>query len=86
MVLRLVGNPATASNRVPYEARGWCFFESTVASVGALGLETFDNGKDCMKTAVTPVPLQGGRFFIATAGPVSGLSRGFQGPPRGPSA
>ena len=31
-VLRLIANPPDAGNKVPYDRRGWCFFESIIES------------------------------------------------------
>lgn len=62
VVVRFVDIPENAMNDDAYDSRGWCFFESTVASIGAYRLETLDDGENCRNTAKTPVPLLPQRF------------------------
>merc|ERR1712232_1131711 len=56
-VYRLSYVPTDAANPVAYIDRGWCFFESTVASVGCSFLTVIEGAKDCQTTVPTPVPL-----------------------------
>merc|ERR1712216_1093574 len=59
-VVRLVHTPAFAENSVLYDRRGWCFFESAVATIGCYQVCTLDDGHDCNNA--TPVPLLPERF------------------------
>lgn len=55
-VVRLVYNPPTEDDPVPYAMRGWRFFESTAASIGCVRLKAIKDGVDCEWTLLTPVP------------------------------
>merc|ERR1712137_869619 len=54
-VVRFVHVAENALNDTPYEKRGWCFFESMVATVGS-SVMTLQNGKPILASA-SPVPL-----------------------------
>lgn len=58
-VYRMITVPDSplTTNTTPYLARGWCFFESCVAAVGAAGLITIRNGtKDFREKSPVPLP------------------------------
>merc|ERR1712216_878448 len=60
-VRRFVDIAENSWNITPYDQRGWCFFESTVASVGAGALQTVTNGR-LDNTLKSPVPLTPEQF------------------------
>jgi len=59
-VIRFLDIPHDALNNTPYEKRGWCFFESSVA-LGAGKVISIKNGS-CIHGSTTPVPLDPDRF------------------------
>merc|ERR1712080_68235 len=65
-VYRLVTIPDGSVNNTAYIARGWCFFETGVASIGAKKIFTMENG-DKNWGAKSPVPLTPIRFAAEVA-------------------
>lgn len=55
-VYRLLTIPDDSLNTTAYEKRGWCFFETSVGSVGASHVYTVMNGQTVFNTK-SPVPL-----------------------------
>lgn len=61
LVYRFSTVPSDAPNPVPYGARGWCFFETAVSSVGAMASITVQNGS-IDPSCVSPVPMKPAAF------------------------
>ena len=59
-VCRFAHVPLDAANAIPYDQRGWCFFETSVAAAGAKFLITIELGT--YVRAIDPVPKTPERF------------------------
>lgn len=63
-VYRLITIPTDAFSDTAYLARGWCFFESCVASVGADQVISIEHGENISGTTASPMPLRPEEFSV----------------------